>query len=64
MHFTEKSARYSKETYIDPNLHQVCEALCTVLSNEADCRPKTTEDWHRIANDFYHRWDLPLCLGK
>ena len=42
---------------------QVCQALCDLLSVEADCRPKSLEDWLKIADEFDSRWRLPHCLG-
>lgn len=25
--------------------------------------PTTTEEWKKIADDFYYRWNFPNCLG-
>ncbi|XP_063683910.1 uncharacterized protein LOC134818332 [Bolinopsis microptera] len=49
--------------HLDFVVKQVCQALCDLLSVEADCRPKSLEDWLKIADEFDSRWRLPHCLG-
>ncbi|XP_045121513.1 uncharacterized protein LOC123510410 [Portunus trituberculatus] len=41
----------------------VCRAIYQVLQPKYMCLPRKAEQWRKIANDFYNKWQFPLCIG-
>ncbi len=44
-------------------LDDVAEKIWAILSPISVTVPKNEDAWKKIANDFWHLWGFPLCLG-
>ena len=54
--------RIAKST-ISNVIDETCLALWNCLKEKYLRPPKTSEDWKRIAKDFFDIWNLPHCIG-
>ncbi|XP_058465563.1 uncharacterized protein LOC131439048 [Malaya genurostris] len=62
---TQKTIAFSYRLGVS-TAHQIVHETCRVITEKLidDAMPKPTEDmWKKIANDFYTKWNFPLCLG-
>lgn len=41
----------------------VCKAIYKVLQPTYVHLPGTTEEWNKVAGDFFSRWNFPQCIG-
>ncbi|XP_037822288.1 uncharacterized protein LOC119610936 [Lucilia sericata] len=42
---------------------ETAKAIYNALHNKYLKVPKTTSEWKIIAENFYHKWNFPMCLG-
>lgn len=49
-------------TSIHSIIHSVCKAIWDIFAPQYLKEP-STRDWQRIAQDFYHLWNFPNCIG-
>ena len=54
--------RIAKST-ISNVIDETCLALWNCLKEKYLRPPKTSENWKRIAKDFFDKWNLPHCIG-
>ena len=42
---------------------EVCEAIFDILSPEFLRFPETAEEWIKISEEFFNKWNFPNCFG-
>jgi len=45
-------------------IRETCQLIYDRLQPEYLAMPNTADDWKKISNDFWRRWNIPNCVGS
>ncbi|XP_071961474.1 uncharacterized protein [Antedon mediterranea] len=55
--------RISKQS-ISKLIPEVCEAIYDSLKDEYMKTPSTQDEWRKVSNDYFQKWQFPNCIGS